>query len=30
MLKINENILLKREELKYKSIKSSGRGGQNI
>ena len=30
MLKINEKILIRREELKYKSIKSSGRGGQNI
>ena len=30
MLKINEKILIRRKELKYKSIKSSGRGGQNI
>ena len=30
MLKINENIIIKSKELKYKSIKSSGPGGQNI
>ena len=30
MLKINEKILIRRKELKYKSIKSSGSGGQNI
>ena len=28
--KINKNIVLKNKELKYKSIKSSGPGGQNI
>ena len=30
MLKINENIAIKSKELKYRSIKSSGPGGQNI
>ena len=30
MLKINENILIKSKELKFRSIKSSGPGGQNI
>ena len=30
MLKINEKILIRRKELKYKTIKSSGSGGQNI
>ena len=30
MVKINENISIIRKELKYKSIKSSGPGGQNI
>ena len=30
MIKINENILIRRKELKHKSIKSSGPGGQNI
>ena len=30
MLKINENILIKSKELKYKTIKSSGPGGQNV
>ena len=30
MLKINENIIIKRKELKYRAIKSSGPGGQNI
>ena len=30
MLKINKNILIKSKELKYKSMKSSGPGGQNI
>ena len=30
MLKINENILKLSKEVKYKSIKSSGPGGQNI
>ena len=30
MLKINQNIAIKSKELKYKSIKSSGPGGQNI
>ena len=30
MLKINKNILIKSKELKYKSMKSSGSGGQNI
>ena len=30
MLKINENIAIKSKELKYRPIKSSGPGGQNI
>tara|TARA_Y100000814_G_scaffold16429_1_gene11706 strand:+ start:50 stop:469 length:420 start_codon:yes stop_codon:yes gene_type:complete len=30
MLNINENIAIGSKELKYKSIKSSGPGGQNI
>jgi len=30
MLKINEDILLKSKELKFRFIKSSGPGGQNI
>ena len=30
MLKINEKILIRSKELKYRSIKSSGPGGQNI
>ena len=30
MLKINENIIIKRKEIKYRAIKSSGPGGQNI
>tara|TARA_B100000287_G_scaffold354117_1_gene344161 strand:+ start:1164 stop:1586 length:423 start_codon:yes stop_codon:yes gene_type:complete len=30
ILKINENILINTSELKFKSIKSSGSGGQNI
>ena len=30
MLKINENILIRSKELKYKMTKSSGPGGQNI
>ena len=30
MLKINENIVINSNELKYKMIKSSGPGGQNI
>ena len=30
MLKINKNILIRSKELKYKSMKSSGSGGQNI
>ena len=29
-LKINENIAIRSKEIKYKSIKSSGPGGQNI
>ena len=29
-LKINENILIRSKELKYKAIKSTGPGGQNI
>ena len=30
MLKINENIAIEKKELKYRSLKSSGPGGQNI
>ena len=30
MLKINENIVIRKKELNYRSIKSSGSGGQNI
>ncbi|MBI04394.1 MAG: hypothetical protein CMI96_01085 [Pelagibacteraceae bacterium] len=30
ILKINKNFVIKKKELKYKSIKSSGPGGQNI
>ena len=30
MLKIDKNIVIKSKEIKFKSIKSSGSGGQNI
>ena len=30
MLKINENIVIRSKEINYRSIKSSGPGGQNI
>ena len=30
MLNVNKNVVIKSKELKYKSIKSSGPGGQNI
>ena len=30
MLKISKDITIRRKELKYKTIKSSGPGGQNI
>ena len=30
MLKINENIAIEKKELKFRSLKSSGPGGQNI